>query len=123
MGSSANAECESCGYSRVNLTVGGGRSNHRTFASWPVLCRSCEEVSTANMKATPPECRKCGSADIVAYGDPSITNQLPEEDMESDYWVRPIIQWDDMELREGSNLCPKCGKWDLKFSEGWLLWD
>jgi hypothetical protein len=40
MGSSTDAHCYNCGYD-VFLMLGGGMSNHTTYAAWPVTYGKC----------------------------------------------------------------------------------
>ena len=118
MGSSADAHCENCGYSREGLVIGGSRSDFMTFAAWPVLCNSCQDVTSANMLAQPPTCEACGSTDVVAYGDLQVTRLLePTETWASE------IRWGELKIPNSESLCPKCRHWALRFTQGWMQWD
>lgn len=125
MGSSANAECHNCGYSAKGLTVGSGFRNYDTFAAWPVLCRSCQEVTTVNMQAAPPTCDECGKADFIPYGDKSVSRAYSPEKGAERGWPLGSHSIDCFQLSipQGASLCPKCNKWGLVFSDGGVNWD
>jgi hypothetical protein len=93
MGDSTIACCNACGYATPLLMTGGGMHNFRTFDARPVLCPTCREVTTANMKAALPVCLKCGEG---------ATSAVP--------WPGPSV-------------CPKCGESHLYLKAGGLMWD
>jgi RNA polymerase subunit RPABC4/transcription elongation factor Spt4 len=67
MGQLGSAYCK-CGYGQ-RITLGGGRSNHLTFAGYPYLCRSCSAVFTGNLFDETNSCQHCESTDTSSYED------------------------------------------------------
>jgi hypothetical protein len=49
VGTSTDAHCFACGYDTF-LMLGGGMANHTTHAAWPVSCKVCSSITTANFK-------------------------------------------------------------------------
>ena len=112
MGSSAKARCSGCGYETF-LMLGGGFSNHRTYAAWPVNCDDCAATTTANFQQAPLVCGKCGGANVVPITD-------------SRNWAgdgKEIERWWDLRRTDGHHRCPRCHAFELKFSPGMMLWD
>lgn len=104
MGTSTDAHCFACGYDTF-LMLGGGRQNHRTHAAWPVTCKGCSAVTTANFRALPLACLECGGPDVVPVTDRS-------------QWTGDGVQtqmWGDLRLTDGHYRCPKCGVFELRF--------
>ncbi len=64
-----DAHCFGCGYD-TNLWLGGGMNSFEWLAAWPVACRHCSAVTTANFKALPLVCQTCQSIDVVKMTDP-----------------------------------------------------
>ena len=93
MGTSKIARCGACRYESDELLTGGGLVSFRTYDARPVHCGRCKEVTTANFKAQPLICERCSSAHVV-----------------------PLVG-------EGPLACPKCGKIELRLSDGEILWD
>src|SRR5690554_2256551 len=107
MGTSFKASCDNCGLLAYG-SIGGGMENFKTYAAWPCLCRSCEEVTTANTLAEDVVCLKCKSRKITLYDD--ITLSVPGERQISD------LNWRQMTLDTSrSYLCPSCINFSLKF--------
>ncbi len=112
MGTSTIARCTTCDY-EASLRLGGGMVDHMTYAAWPVSCRRCPAITTANFKASPLACVKCGTADVTPMNDVSL-------------WQgdgRPVLTWDDLTLSDGHHRCPKGDSFTLRFKPGLLLWD
>lgn len=112
MGTSANAECASCGYEE-QLALGGGMRNFQTYAAWPVWCDACRRVTTANHLAEPIACERCGSDAVKMASDPAV-------------WRgdgKVTITWNDLKLTDGHYRCPRCDAFTLSFRDGWMLWD
>lgn len=112
MGTSASAQCSACGYSTF-LQLGGGRRNFRQYAAWPVHCRKCKEIETANFLQSPLICKTCGSSDVTPVSDPILW--MGDGDRH--------ISWQDLVLTTGHYRCPKCDGFSLRFSPGGMQWD
>lgn len=93
MGSSTIAHCKACGYQSDTLMTGGGMRNFQTYDARPVHCRQCQAVTTANFKEPKLTCLRCSSAEVT-----------------------PLVGC-------GPTICPKCGKTELRFQDGGVLWD
>ena len=70
MGQLGSAYCK-CGYG-LRITLGGGRSNHLTFAGYPHLCKSCNSVFTGNLFEDASSCEHCESSDTSSYEDAAL---------------------------------------------------
>lgn len=115
MGSSTDAHCFACGYETL-LQLGGGMRTHRTFVSWPVSCKSCQAVTTANVRERPLLCRTCRSSDVLPMDDASV--------WQGDGGATEA--WGDLVLTDGHYRCPKCRAFALRFgATGYkpILWD
>jgi DNA-directed RNA polymerase subunit RPC12/RpoP len=76
---------------------------------WPVSCADCNEISSANVLASPLTCSKCGSRNVVELqdthaGDGGGTMLLSGED--------------GRVLKDGRYKCPRCGKFELRTERG-----
>lgn len=121
MGSSTDVHCFACGLDEF-LLIGGGLGNHQTFAAWPVSCRTCGTVTTANEKASPLTCLDCGGLDVEQFD--SAANWLGDG--------QEVIRWGMFEggltLTNGHYRCPRCGRFELRFGTNFgnrlpLMWD
>jgi len=112
MGTSTDAHCYACGY-KTFLMLGGGLANHTTYAAWPVSCKVCSAVTTANFKQSPLVCEACGGADVIPLTDPAIRKGGSEV----------VEGWGDLTLTDGEYKCPRCGEFALRFGHGHILWD
>lgn len=117
MGTSTDAHCFACGYDTF-LMLGGGRANHTTYAAWPVSCKVCSAVTTANFKQSPLVCQKCQSSNVTPMTDP--------QEWKGDGKV--IENWGTLTLTDGYYRCPKCGEFELRFGtnvggHGMRMWD
>jgi hypothetical protein len=129
VGSRIEAKC-SCGYEERGLLVGGGMGSYTAFCGFPVLCRLCGRVRTANLLAGappmetkerpgmpdpppgPPKCGICDSPDIVPYDSPQLQPR-PGEGRVTDWNEDRIGRV--VRLNDGLYLCPKCGDTSLRF--------
>lgn len=119
MGSQVTAKCV-CGYQAESL-IGGGMSDFGTICYFPCLCESCESIVEANLLSKEPNCPDCNSPGCIPYDDSRLIGSPG---------VRTIADWNVHErlgrvliLTDGSYKCPECGKMELTFSSGGLLWD
>lgn len=79
--------------------------NHTTYAAWPVACRTCSAVTTANFKHLPLTCEACESSNVTQVTDP--------HEWAGDGDV--IESWDDLTLTSGHYRCPSCDQFELRF--------
>lgn len=122
MGTTTDAHCFACGYDTF-LSVGGGRANHATYAAWPVWCKTCGYVTTANFKKSPLVCGQCKGTEVIKptdkewwKGDGQIIERWG--------WLDP----DALTLTSGHYRCPRCGEFQLRFGtdaggHGRVMWD
>lgn len=108
VGTTTDVHCFACGYDEF-LTLGGGMANHKTHAAWPVSCKTCEAVTTANFKQSPLTCLECKSLEVI-----------PPTDLE--WWKgdgHVVESWgtggEPLELNSGHYRCPKCGEFEMRF--------
>lgn len=114
MGSSTDAHCFACGYDTF-LLIGGGMESHRENSRWPVSCRKCSAITTANYKKAPLICDECNTSEVTPIDDPSM--------WQGDSGTANAIGPRDRHYR-----CPKCGQFELRFGtdageHGIVLWD
>jgi hypothetical protein len=117
LGISTDAHCFACGYDTF-LILGAGMLNFTTHAAWPVSCKVCSAITTANFKQTPLVCGACDSTNVAPMTDPHEWNGDGEI----------IERWDDLTLTSGHYRCPKCDKLALRFGTNeaghqTVLWD
>ena len=117
MGTSTDAHCFSCGYDTF-LMLGGGRQNHTTYAAWPVSCKTCAAITTANFLETPLICGRCNGAHVVPVTASTEWRGDGEE----------ATRWRDLSLTDGHYRCPKCALFELRFGtdkggHGRMMWD
>jgi DNA-directed RNA polymerase subunit RPC12/RpoP len=108
MGRSSNLKCSGCGYS-ASFTVGALMSDDGNVCRWPVSCADCNEISSANVLASPLQCSNCGSRNVVELqdvhaGDGGGTMLLRGEE--------------GRVLKDGRYKCPRCGKFELRTERG-----
>jgi hypothetical protein len=85
-------------------------ADHTTYAAWPVSCKACAAVTTANFKQSPLVCQPCKSPDVT----PPTDLQWWKGDgnvIESWGWLDPA----PLTLTDGHYRCPKCGEFELRF--------
>ena len=97
-------------------------ANHTTYAAWPVSCKMCAAVTTANFKQSPLVCHPCKGRDVT-----------PPTDLQ--WWKgdgKVIKSWgmgrDALTLTDGHYRCPRCGEFELRFGtnaggHGMIMWD
>jgi hypothetical protein len=117
MGTSTDAHCFACGFDTF-LMLGGGMTNHTTHAAWPVSCKQCCAVTTANFKQPPLTCQKCQSSDVTPMHTP--------HEWKGDGEIK--VSWDVLTLTDGHYRCPKCKAFALRFGtdfgdHGMIMWD
>ena len=112
MGTSANAHCSVCEY-RAAFLLGGGMMNFETYAAWPVHRTTCQAITTANYRQQPLTCQACNGTDVTPIGDP--------REWQGD--GKQIEMWETLTLTDGHYRCPKCGKFELRFTFGGIQWD
>lgn len=97
-------------------------ANHATYAAWPVSCKMCAAVTTANFKQSPLTCQACKSHDVT----PAADHQWWKGD------GNVIESWgigrDALTLTNGHYRCPKCGEFELRFGtnaggHAIMMWD
>ncbi len=111
MGTSTDAHCSACGYDTF-LMLGGGMSNHTTYAAWPVSCKTCAAVTTANFKESPLVCRSCKSQDVTS---PTDLRWWKGDGNVIESWLMGLARDDALTLTNGHYRCPKCDEFELRF--------
>jgi hypothetical protein len=88
-------------------------ANFETICLFPVYCRACRTLRTANLLESPVTCPGCGGEDVTSYDAPELFGE-PGGD-----WV---FSWHRRErfgralcLSDGRYLCPACGQMRLRF--------
>lgn len=119
MGSSVNAQCK-CGY-EAELLIGGGMNNFTTFCSFPVFCKNCQQLQSANLLDKYPNCPRCQSREIVAY-DENELQQTPGENIVTSWNISDELGR-ILQLTDGEYFCPSCKEFSLRFEEGGICWD
>lgn len=94
--------------------------NHETYAAWPVSCKTCAAVTTANFKETPLVCESCNSQDIIP---PTDLQWWKGDGNVIESWGVRMGRDDELTLTNGHYRCPKCGKFELRFEAGAIFWD
>ena len=117
MGTSTDAHCLACGYDAF-LILGAGMLNFQTDAAWPVRCKRCAAIMTANFRQAPITCEGCESQDVVPASN--------RGEWKGDGKV--IEAWDELALTDGHYRCPKCDKFELRFGTNQgghnkIMWD
>lgn len=111
MGSFHKAKCE-CGYS-TTIQVGGVRISYKTDSYFPYFCDACGLVDV-NVAAEKLECPRCHSQTVNEYGREPIS-QNNESHL--------AIQNSSRSTKRDGNLCPKCKKFTLCFSDAIFMLD
>jgi len=110
MGSTAQASC-SCGYEGT-FAIGGGESDFMTRCSFPVLCKKCNRIASANLQAKRPTCSLCGGRRVIPYDDGQLVKEVGKESVAD--WRLPE-SGRTLQLTDGHYFCPSCGKFGLTF--------
>ncbi|WP_156947001.1 hypothetical protein [Afipia birgiae] len=108
VGFSTDAHCFACGYD-IFLMLGGNRANHTTYAAWPVTCKMCAAVTTANFKQSPLTCQECDSGDVIPPIDPQWWKG--DGDVNENWGMGRNA----LTLTNGHYRCPKCDEFELRF--------
>jgi Zn finger protein HypA/HybF involved in hydrogenase expression len=107
--------------------LGGGLANHATYAAWPVTCRVCAAITTANFKQLPLVCERCESRDVIPLTEPQVWkgdgNLIETWRMVWGSTAGPLIPSSaqmrlnstHLTLTDGHYRCPKCGEFELRF--------
>jgi predicted RNA-binding Zn-ribbon protein involved in translation (DUF1610 family) len=106
MGRSSNLKCSACGYN-ASFIVGALMSDHGDISRWPVSCADCNEISSANVLASPLKCSKCGSNNVVEL-----------QDNHAGGGGGTILSLHGRVLKDGRYKCPRCGKFELRTERG-----
>lgn len=88
--------------------------NYHNTLFFPCLCADCKTISRGNILAEKLVCRLCGSEDVTSYSDPKLRGSVGAE---------TVTEWGRLKLDDGTYKCPSCGKFDLVFSQGELMFD
>ena len=116
MGTSIGARCSNCEYHADTILIGYGMTPGRL--AWPVLCRKCRAITTANYEVPMLRCEICASKSVL-----SVTTE-PAWSGSGD-----VIEKSGFEtvvyLTDGRYLCPVCDRLELRFGEPEfeVLWD
>lgn len=105
---STDAHCFSCGYDTF-LMVGSLMSNCQVYWAKPVICESCNAITTANFIAAELTCETCKSSNVSPVQDPA--NRLGDDDREFAKWALDL---------PGRYKCPKCGTFELRFGTDFM---
>lgn len=114
MGHAVSAECK-CGYSVDMLMIGGGMRDLGNICLHPALCSVGEHIATVNLMEKPITCPD------GHRGFPSPYCNSP--DLQIEPGSHSISQWGEYELNDGKYLCPKCGEYELVFSDAGVFFD
>jgi predicted RNA-binding Zn-ribbon protein involved in translation (DUF1610 family) len=106
MGRSSSLECSACGYS-VRFIVGALFRDQGSISRWPVSCADCNEISSANVLASPLKCSNCGSNNVVEL-----------QDNHAGDGGGTILSLHGRVLKDGRYKCPRCGKFELRTERG-----
>ncbi|MCA0248246.1 MAG: hypothetical protein LCH93_16660 [Proteobacteria bacterium] len=117
MGTSASFQCRTCGHEK-SVLVGGGLANHHGFTAWPVSCRDCRAVTTADFKTSPLACLECSGTDVQPFSDPTMFESPG----------KAIMSWGDLTLTDALYRCPQCQEFQLRVLADWtrsipVFWD
>lgn len=116
MGTTTDAHCFACGYDTF-LSLGGGMTDP-TYAAWPVSCRTCAAVTTADFEHIPLSCEECKGGDVT----PPTDRQWWKGD------GHVFESWGELTLTSGHYRCPRCGEFELRFGTNVgghreIMWD
>lgn len=123
MGTGLRATCD-CGFMVAQILAGGGFANHGTICWAPALCAACKQLVVGNYLSKRPRCPKCRKK-VVFYDVPSLREA--RADGESDEATDVVFSWftgtSEFRLPAACYLCPRCGKFKLRFVKSGLMWD
>ena len=112
MGTICSAECK-CGYKTKELFLGGGRMNFLTKCNFPYFCKKCNELFIGNTYDKKIICSECNSEDVVAYNKKEMVSPF---DTNIEIRSETISFPNKLSLTNQEYFCPKCHKYQLKFS-------
>jgi hypothetical protein len=119
MGTSTDAHCYACGYD-TSVLVGGflPGPNRAPYCAWPVSCKVCSAITSANFEQSPLVCEACGCADVVPVTDPAMRKG----------GSKVVEGWGDLALTDAEYKCPRCGEFALRFGtnvggHSHIMWD
>ena len=112
MGSVLIAQCV-CGYRTDELDVGSGMiySNKELF---PAICSHCKNVIVANYLDKTPKCPACKKK-VIFYNDNKAISDDKVNDETDDIFSWSMLDGRELRLPDIHYLCPKCGKYTIKF--------
>lgn len=108
MGHTGTAVCDGCSY-EAQYAIGGTRKSFTTDSKFPVSCRQCRAVTSANVMQSPLKCPDCGSTDVTPFSAAG---------MSKGEGGRVVERWGDLTLEDDRYRCPACGQLDLRFGRG-----
>jgi ribosomal protein S27AE len=76
---------------------------------FPVSCKTCGEVTSANFKKQPLQCERCGATDVAPFTAPGMSKGDGKYNAEI---------WGELRLDDGHYRCPKCNGFGLQFAKG-----
>lgn len=117
MGCSALATCV-CGYQSPLLKIGGGMRDYDRRCDFPAFCPEGPHLVTVNMVDKPRRCPDGHEPEPVPYDDEALVGSVGDH---------VVAEWSiedrELQLTDGSYLCPVCLNHTLTFADGWTDWD
>jgi Zn finger protein HypA/HybF involved in hydrogenase expression len=117
MGTSLNAQCD-CGFQANRLLIGYGMIGP-DFCRFPILCKTCQNLRTANVRALPIDCPECHSQDVIPYDS---------DELKQSEGGQIVVSLNlggcserTIQLTNDGYLCPSCKQFTLLFEEGTLV--
>jgi hypothetical protein len=104
MGIGVEFSCSSCAYSGFG-DVGGGREDYHVDLPFPIYCRVCVDVTSANMLSKPLTCTRCKGVEVIPYSADGLKKG----------GTRNVASAFDFELTNADHFCPKCEAFALHF--------
>lgn len=125
MGFTIIPKCNNCRYTTDSIAVGGGRFNHLTRCSAPVLNTESNEIEQINLydyaKTVIVKNDFCTYESKVI----EITNEKYVPYYESSMFINDSEigshKWNDKYYKKSKNFCPKCKTYNLDFIMGVLF--
>jgi len=108
MGHVISSSCR-CGYSNESIPIGAGRHNHLDLCMHPALCRAGQHMVTVNLKDESTACPDGHPGEPLPYCNAPELQGVPGNGT--------ISSWGDHRLDTGTYLCPKCGRYEMRFSQ------
>lgn len=111
MGSIIGASCD-CGYEKSEMFLGGGMANFNTYCNFPHYCEDCRTLFEADLFDKSRSCPRCKKRNVIAYDDERACKIEGKN----------VFSWNvqeeigrNLNLTDGSYICPACGKFNLTF--------